>query len=92
MQSANGGASKRQWVSLVRYGLNQQHPNAYGDILRAMWESRDNLGYAWRILRDACCDGYVLIPKGRLDPTGMPDYSVTVEVIGTACLAGRSNL
>ena len=49
--------SNRHWVSLVPYGLNQQHPNAYKDILSTIWENRDNLGYAYRILRDGCCDG-----------------------------------
>jgi hypothetical protein len=44
-------------VSLVPYGLNEQHPNHYKDILKVVWDNRDHLGYAWRILRDGCCDG-----------------------------------
>ena len=50
MQSVGKG-HKRNWVSLVPYGLNQQHPNAYKDMLAPLWENRDNLGYAWRILQ-----------------------------------------
>jgi anaerobic selenocysteine-containing dehydrogenase len=30
----------------------------------------------------------VIIPAGRLDPSGVPDYNATVEVVGAACLAG----
>jgi len=57
------------WVSLVPYGLNQQHPNNYKDMLDAFWENRDNLGYAWRILRDGCCDGCALGTSGMRDWT-----------------------
>ena len=70
MPPAAARSPKRNWVSLVPYGLNQQHPNAYTDILGAMWESRDNLGYAWRILRDGCCDGC------SLGTTGMHDWTM----------------
>jgi hypothetical protein len=28
----------------------------------------------------------VLIPAGRLDPSGVPDYNATVEVVGANCL------
>ena len=59
----------RNWVSLVPYGLNQQHPNNYKDIADAFAENRDNLGYAWRILRDGCCDGCSLGTSGMHDWT-----------------------
>lgn len=62
--------SRRQWVSLVPYGLNEQHPNAYLDIAETVWENRDNLAYAWRILRDGCCDGCAL------GTTGMHDWTM----------------
>jgi hypothetical protein len=28
----------------------------------------------------------VIIPAGRLDPAGVPDYNATVEVFGARCL------
>lgn len=62
-----GGA--KNWVSLVPYGLNEQHPNAYKDILDTIWENHDSLGYAWRILRDGCCDGCSLGTSGMHDWT-----------------------
>ncbi|HLJ46013.1 MAG TPA: FdhF/YdeP family oxidoreductase [Bryobacteraceae bacterium] len=56
-------------VSLIPYGLNEQHPNHYKDILKVVSENRDNLGYAWRILRDGCCDGCSLGTSGIHDWT-----------------------
>jgi molybdopterin-dependent oxidoreductase alpha subunit len=64
-----GEGKQRGWVSLIPYGLNEQHPNAYKDILAAAWENRDNLGYAWRILNDGCCDGCSLGTSGMRDWT-----------------------
>jgi molybdopterin-dependent oxidoreductase alpha subunit len=62
--------SSRNWISLIPYGLNQQHPNNYKDILAALWENRDNLGYAWRVLNNGCCDGC------SLGTTGMRDWTM----------------
>ena len=45
---------RRNWVSLVPYGLNRQHPNHFVEMLSSAWENRDSLGFAWRILRDGC--------------------------------------
>ena len=72
MNSSKGrgsDGSKRDWISLVPYGLNQQHPNAYKEILDTIWENRDNLHYAWRILNDGCCDGCSLGTSGTKDWT-----------------------
>jgi hypothetical protein len=59
----------RQWVSIIPYGIHAQHPNAYKDILDTIWENRGNLGYAYRILRDGCCDGCALGTSGMHDWT-----------------------
>jgi len=59
----------KNWVSLVPYGLNQQHPNAYKDIAETIWENRGRLGYAWRILHHGCCDGCSLGTSGLRDWT-----------------------
>ena len=69
--SLNKKNDKRDWVSLVPYGLNEQHPNAYKDILDTVWENRDSLGYAWRILQNGCCDGC------SLGTIGMKDWTMT---------------
>jgi molybdopterin-dependent oxidoreductase alpha subunit len=60
---------KSDWVSLIPYGLHHQHPNAYKDIFDTVWENRDNLHYAWRILNDGCCDGCSLGTSGMKDWT-----------------------
>jgi len=64
------GHNSRGWVSLVPYGLHEQHPNAYKDIASTLWENRDNLAYAWRILNHGCCDGC------SLGTTGMHDWTM----------------
>ena len=59
----------RNWVSLVPTGLNQQKPNHYLDMLRVAWTNRDELPFAWRILRDGVCDGCALGTSGLSDWT-----------------------
>ena len=59
----------RNWVSLVPNGLNEQKPNHYLEMLRVVWENRDELPYAWRILRDGVCDGCALGTSGLHDWT-----------------------
>ena len=67
--STTSKSNGRNWVSLIPYGLNEQHPNNYKDIVDSMWENRDNLGYAWKILQDGCCDGCSLGTSGMHDWT-----------------------
>jgi molybdopterin-dependent oxidoreductase alpha subunit len=69
MPSSKFGSGKRNWVGMVPYGVHHQHPNAYKDMLDTVWENRDNLGYAWRILKDGCCDGCALGTVGMRDWT-----------------------
>ena len=68
-ESRSKGWNRKEWVSLVPYGVHEQHPNAYRDIVKATWENRDQLGYALRILRDGCCDGCSLGTSGMHDWT-----------------------
>ncbi|MGA8222404.1 MAG: FdhF/YdeP family oxidoreductase [Candidatus Acidiferrales bacterium] len=68
-RSDGKNGNHRNWVSFVPYGLNEQHPNAYKDIADTIWENKDNLGYAWRILNDGCCDGCSLGTSGMHDWT-----------------------
>lgn len=57
------------WASWVPNGLGQIKPNHYGDMLRALWENRDEWPFAWRILRDGVCDGCALGTSGLYDWT-----------------------
>ncbi len=53
--------------SLVPFGLASAKPRHYRDMLRVVWQNRDQLPYAWRILRDGVCDGCALGPRGLRD-------------------------
>ena len=68
-RKAGRGLRPKHWVSLIPYGLDQQHPNGYTEILNTLWDNRDNLRYAFRILRDGCCDGCSLGTSGVYDWT-----------------------
>ena len=54
-------------VSWVPFGLGQTKPHHYLEILKFIWENRDSLPYAWRILRHGVCDGCSLGPRGLRD-------------------------
>ena len=56
-------------MSLVPNGINEQKPNHYLEMARVAWKNRDELAYAWRILRDGVCDGCALGTSGLHDWT-----------------------
>src|SRR3954447_7197449 len=51
------------------FGLGRQKPRHYREMLNVAWENRDQLPYAWRILRDGVCDGCALGTSGLSDWT-----------------------
>lgn len=57
------------WASWKPFGLGEQYPNNYWEVFRAMWQSREQLPYAWRILNRGVCDGCAL------GTTGMQDWT-----------------
>lgn len=59
----------RLWAGLVPNGLGQVKPDHYGEMLRVLWRNRDELPFAWRILRDGVCDGCALGTSGLRDWT-----------------------
>lgn len=59
------------WASPKPFGLGEQHPNNFWEVFRAIWENRDNLDYAYRILDQGVCDGCAL------GTNGMKDWTVT---------------
>ncbi len=63
------GPTPSLWASWKPFGIGEQRPNNYAEILRAAWESRDNLRYAWRILSRGVCDGCALGTNGMVDWT-----------------------
>lgn len=51
------------------FGLGQQKPHHYREMVRVAWQNRDQLPFAWRILRDGVCDGCALGTSGLSDWT-----------------------
>ena len=56
-------------VSWRPFGVGMDKPNHYFEMARVFWENRDNVGYAWRILKHGVCDGCSLGPYGFRDDT-----------------------
>lgn len=57
------------WVGFKPNGVGEVKPNHYGEMLRTVWDNRDNLPYAWRILSKGVCDGCALGVAGFQDWT-----------------------
>jgi molybdopterin-dependent oxidoreductase alpha subunit len=51
------------------FGLGRQKPHHYREMARVAWENRDQLPFAWRILKDGVCDGCALGTSGLSDWT-----------------------
>ncbi len=58
------------WASKKPFGIGEQRPNNYAEIWSALKENRDELGFAWRILKHGVCDGCAL------GTTGMKDWTL----------------
>ena len=56
-------------VSLSPFGLGYRKPHHYLEMAKVLWENRDSLPYAWRILAHGVCDGCSLGPRGLHDDT-----------------------
>jgi molybdopterin-dependent oxidoreductase alpha subunit len=57
------------WASWKPFGIGEQHPNNFGEVAKALWENRDQAGYAWRIISQGVCDGCALGVAGLHDWT-----------------------
>src|SRR5262252_513312 len=57
------------WASVIPRNPMERKPNQYWEILRAAWENRDQLPFAWRILNHGVCDGCALGTTGLKDWT-----------------------
>lgn len=54
---------------MAMFGIGQQKPRHYLEMARIAWENRDELPFAWRILKDGVCDGCALGTSGLSDWT-----------------------
>ena len=55
----------------VPFGLGAVKPHHFRDMARIVWQNRDNLRYAWRVLTRGVCDGCAL------GTSGLKDWTVT---------------
>lgn len=66
-----GSGSGRKILEAMRqalpFGIGVDKPRHFRDMGRVLWENRDSLGYAWRILNHGVCDGCSLGPRGLQD-------------------------
>ncbi len=58
-----------RFVSWRPFGLGLTKPHHFRGMLKVVWENRDNLPYALRILNDGVCDGCSLGTSGMRDNT-----------------------
>ncbi|MEE9197147.1 MAG: molybdopterin-dependent oxidoreductase, partial [bacterium] len=68
------------WAGFLPNGLGQVKPNHYFDIVKTIWDNRDELPFAWRILRDGVCDGCALGTTGMRDFTMDGPHLCTVRL------------
>src|SRR3954466_1593268 len=54
---------------LVPFGLGQDKPGHFRDMMKIAWKNRDNLDYAWKVLSKGVCDGCALGVAGLHDWT-----------------------
>lgn len=54
---------------LSPFGLGRRKPKHFRDMLKVIWDNRDNLGYAWKVLSRGVCDGCALGVAGFHDWT-----------------------
>lgn len=57
------------WVSKVPLGLGRVKPKHIREMMKIVWENKDNLPYAYRILTQGVCDGCALGVAGLQDQT-----------------------
>src|SRR5699024_7742099 len=57
------------WVSKMPFGLGKIKPHHIRDTMKVVWENKDNLPYATRILTKGVCDGCALGVQGLKDQT-----------------------
>src|SRR5713226_4170009 len=76
------------WASVIPRDPTERKPNHYAEMLRVAWENRDQLPFAWRILKHGVCDGCALGTTGLRDWT-MDGVHLCIGAFGTNALEYR---
>src|SRR5436305_1374644 len=53
----------------VPFGIGQTKPKHFRDMAKVVWQNRDNLPYAWKVITKGVCDGCALGVAGLHDWT-----------------------
>ena len=56
-------------LDLIPFGLGRTKPRHFRDMVGIVWQNRDNLPYAWKVLSRGVCDGCALGVAGFHDWT-----------------------
>src|SRR6185369_9935910 len=64
----NSSGGRFRLRDLLPHGPRRHpRPRPFFEMAQVLWENRDNLPYAWRILQHGVCDGCSLGPRGLRD-------------------------
>ena len=64
----NSSGGRFRVRDLIPFGAGRHpRPRPFAEMAQVLWENRDNLPYAWRILSRGVCDGCSLGPRGLKD-------------------------
>ena len=64
----NSSGGRFRVRDLIPFGVGRHpRPRPFMEMAQVLWENRDNLPYAWRILNHGVCDGCSLGPRGLRD-------------------------
>ena len=80
LRASRKGKTGRRYVGPSPIGLGYVKPNHYLEMAKVLVANRDELGYAWRILNDGCCDGCSLGTVGLRDWTMRGIHLCTVRL------------
>jgi molybdopterin-dependent oxidoreductase alpha subunit len=80
LRAGRNGKTSRHYVGPSPIGLGYVKPNHYLEMAKVLAANRDQLGYAWRILNDGCCDGCSLGTVGMRDWTMHGIHLCTVRL------------
>jgi molybdopterin-dependent oxidoreductase alpha subunit len=67
--SRHAVAHDRTFAGKIPFGIGQIKPRHFRDMARVVWENRDNLPYAWKVITQGVCDGCALGVAGLRDWT-----------------------
>lgn len=68
------------WAGWMPNGVGEVKPNHFFEMFRTIWENRDELRYAWRVLNEGVCDGCALGTTGLHDFTMDGTHLCTVRL------------